>query len=461
MNQHISRRQALKYGTALPLLLSNPNISLAKKKSDSRPNIVLIMADDLGYGDLGSYGCPDIQTPSIDNLAQRGVRFTQYYANAPECTPTRTALLTGRYQQRVGGLECAIGTGNVGRYDDAIRLRGKNQLGLPTSETTIAKRLKGVGYSTAITGKWHLGYDAKFNPLDHGFDYFFGSLGGGVDYFHHTEWDGGHFFARNRESIKPEGYMTDLISDESVGYIGRQTKEKPFFLYVPYTAPHSPYHGPNDSHQQPKNEDDWNVGSRETYAKMVESMDKGIGRILDELKKQGFSDNTLIIFCSDNGGAKYANNGFLSKGKGTCFEGGIRVPCIISWPGRITYGAISHQTAITMDLTASIARIGGIKHVGGKPFDGIDIIKEIEMNRGEFKRTLFWRKRRGERTWRAVRDGNMKYISDQNGAQTTEYLFDLSNDPEEKTNLLAHSKTKVWGLKSLLKSWEAEVKPAR
>jgi arylsulfatase A-like enzyme len=224
-------------------------------QSKQRPNIVLIMADDLGYGDVGCYGCKDIRTPAIDGLAAEGVRFTAFYSNAPECTPTRTALLTGRYQQRVGGLECALGIGNVGRYDDAIRLRKTNDMGLPVEETSIARMLKDAGYATAISGKWHLGYEPKFFPLRHGFDSWFGPVGGAVDYFHHVENTGQLALYENDKPVQREGYLTDLITDEAVSFIQR-SRSKPFFLYVAYTAPHTPYQGPDDKRPEPVPEAD-------------------------------------------------------------------------------------------------------------------------------------------------------------------------------------------------------------
>ena len=454
----MTRRDVLKTGAALTALLAGRKTGAAEEK-ESRPNIVFIMADDQGYGDASCYGAFDLRTPSIDGLADRGVRFTQYYANAPECTPTRTALLTGRYQQRVGGLECAIGVGNVGRYDDAIRLAENHDLGLPASETTISKLLKQAGYSTAVIGKWHLGYEAKFNPLNHGFGYFFGPLGGAVDYFHHTEPDGTPQLYLNREPVKREGYLTDLITDEARQFIQRQKKETPFFLYVPYTAPHAPYQGPGDSHEKPLTDKTWNGGSRETYVKMVERMDRGIGAIVKEIDDGGFYDNTLVIFCSDNGGAKYADNSLLARGKGTAFEGGIRVPCVVRWPGRISQGTTTDRVAITMDLTASMARAAGVKPA--RAFDGIDILADIETDNAPIKRTLFWRKRRGDRTWRAVRDGDMKYISDERGEKTTEYLFDLADDPEEKNNLAESRTGVVSNMRALIRAWEREVKADR
>src|SRR5215469_8374920 len=218
----------------------------------SRPNVVLILADDLGYSDLGCQGCRDIKTPNIDRLAAQGVRFRNFYANGPECSPTRAALLTGRYQQRVGGLECAIGIGNVGRYDDAVRLQKKHDLGLPVKEIALPKLLKDAGYTTALCGKWHLGYEEKFSPNRHGFDHAFYCLGGGMDYFHHVEgpnpsqpvlWLDG-------KPLQRRGYFTDLVAEEAVQFI-QANKDRPFFLYAAFTAPHAPFQGPNDSRSKP------------------------------------------------------------------------------------------------------------------------------------------------------------------------------------------------------------------
>ncbi len=458
MNRRMLRRDVLKTGAALSYFLTHPSRCYPFKKN-TLPNIVFILADDLGYGDVGCYGAPDLRTPALDGLTRQGVQFTQFYANAPECTPTRAALLSGRYPQRAGGLECAIGLGNVGRYDDAIRLAERHDLGLPVSEAAIPRLLKQAGYSTAVIGKWHLGYEAKFNPTHYGFDYFFGPLGGAVDYFHHTEPDGNSMLYRNTEPVRCDGYLTDLLTEEALQFIQRQKTETPFFLYLTYTAPHAPYQADDTPHENPLTEENWNQGSREVYVRMVERMDRGIGLILEELDRLGMTQNTLLIFCSDNGGTTYADNSLLAQGKGTLFEGGIRVPCIVRWPGRIAQGISSSKLAITMDLTASIARIAGVKPE--RSLDGIDILAELENDRADIKRTLFWRTRRGERTWRAVRDGDMKYISDREGETLTEYLFDLNADPEEKKNLAESRDGAASNLRALLRAWERDIKPGR
>ncbi|MGH9627955.1 MAG: sulfatase-like hydrolase/transferase, partial [Bryobacteraceae bacterium] len=210
----------------------------AQNRSRQAPNIVLLLADDLGSADLSCFGASDIRTPAIDSLAKDGVQLTRCYAN-PECTPSRAALLTGRYVQRIGGLECAIGVGNVGRYDEAVWLQQRGELGLPVSEITIARMLKDHGYDTACIGKWHLGYLDKFSPNAHGFDEYFGILGGNADYFAHTEQSGDNVLRHNGRPVKREGYLTDLIGTSAVNWL-KARKQNPFFLYVPFNAPHSP-----------------------------------------------------------------------------------------------------------------------------------------------------------------------------------------------------------------------------
>lgn len=437
-----------------------PGCHFSDPQNKRQPNIVLIMADDLGYGDVGCYGCSDIRTPAIDSLAADGVRFTAFYSNAPECTPTRTALLTGRYQQRVGGLECALGVGNVGRYDDAIRLRRTNDMGLPVEETSIARMLKNAGYATAISGKWHLGYEPKFFPLRQGFDSWFGPVGGATDYFHHIEYTGRPALYENDKPVEREGYLTDLITDEAVKTIKRK-RSKPFFLYVAYTAPHTPYQGPGDKKPEPVSQENYNKGSRETFVAMVERMDQDIGRILKTLDDAGIADNTLVIFMSDNGANRTGNNSPFSGFKGNLFEGGIRVPCIAKWPGVLARGTVSDQPCMTMDFSCSIVRAAGAKPPAGRAFDGMDILQAVAMHSPVQKRTLFWRARRGDWTRKAVRAGSLKYINLQNGDNVKEYLFDLERDPAEKNNLFNEQEENVLRLKKLLYNWEQEVRPKR
>lgn len=435
-----------------------------------RPNILFLLADDLGWADIGSYGATDISTPRLDRLARQGVRFTRFYANGPECTPTRTAFLTGRYQQRVGGLECAIGTGNVGRYDDAIRLAGQHELGLPASEWTLSRLLKAAGYSTALIGKWHLGYEDKFAPHHHGFDHTFFCVGGGMDYFHHVEDPPDYRPALylNGLPVKRDGYFTDLVATDAVRWLKERSisKEKsPFFLYVPFTAPHSPYQGPEDYLAQalPPDSDRWRQGKANTgvYAAMIERMDQGIGRILDELEASGLASHTLVVFASDNGGTASARPTGLRGFKGSTFEGGIRVPCIARWPGVLPPGFEYPHAAATFDLTVSMARAAGVAPPKERPFDGVDILRFAAAKEAPPPRTLFWRQRRGDRTWRGVRDLVLKYVSETTGAAVVEYLFDLDADPGEKNNLISARSADAARLKAKLAAWEAEVRPTR
>jgi N-acetylgalactosamine-6-sulfatase len=404
------------------------------------PSIVLILADDLGSGDLG-------QMPVVRRLAAEGVTFTRFYSNGAECTPTRTALLTGRYPQRVGGLECAIGNGNVGRYDDAIRLRARNDLGLPASESLLASRLQAAGYATAVVGKWHLGYEPKFFPAQHGFDFWIGPLGGGVDYFHHTEPDGTPMLFQDGKPVRRDGYLTDLLGDEAVAFL-RRRHDRPYFLYLPFTAPHLPGQGPGDRRDAPLTDKEWNRTTPATYAAMLERLDRRIGDVLKEVDPS----NTIVIFTSDNGATSVGSNGALSGRKGTLYEGGIRVPCIVRWPGVLPAGATSERVSVTTDLTASLLRAAGVRP--DRPLDG----REMFLERGDEPRTLFWRHRRGVETWRAAREGDLKLLVRPDGA---EKLFDLAADPKEQSDLLATREADAQRLRRLLAAWETEVRPAR
>lgn len=448
--------------TSLLGLLTICGLSATAPAADAPPNIVLILADDMGYGDLGCFGCPDIRTSHIDSLAKQGVRLTSFYSNGPECTPTRTGLMTGRYQQRVGGLECAIGLAGVGRYDDASRLAATHDLGLPPEQSVLARRLKDAGYATAICGKWHLGYEPKFLPSKHGFDHFFGPLGGGIDYFRHNEPGGEHMLYLNDQKVHRDGYSTDLIADEACQFINR-SKAGPFFLYVPFNAPHSPFQGPDDKTIAATNAENFNRGTRATYIKMVERLDDRIGTILKTLDETGTSQNTLVIFTSDNGGPANSRNDPFSGRKGSTYEGGIRVPCLLRWPGKLAAGSESSQVGITMDLTHSILAVAGPVPVPYRTaaLDGIDLVNHIRQQAPNLSRTLFWRQRRGEQTWRGVRHADLKLVSRQQADQREEWLFNLASDQAEKTDLAAARPADLANLKSLLAAWEEQVKPTR
>ncbi|MBI5685410.1 MAG: sulfatase-like hydrolase/transferase [Verrucomicrobia bacterium] len=434
----------------------------------SKPNIVFILADDLGCADLGCYGAKDIRTPRLDRLAREGVRFTQFYSNGPECSPTRTAFLTGRYQQRVGGLECAIGIGGVGRYDDAARLAAQHQLGLPATEPTLPRLLRDAGYATAITGKWHLGYEDHFAPSRHGFGHALYALGGGMDYFHHVEDppDYAPALRLNGAPVKRRGYATDLFADEAGRWLrehAARNAKQPFFLYLPFTAPHSPFQSADEEQATPLPTDSerWKQGKAppRVYAAMIERMDTVMGKLLDTLDELGVAKNTLIVFSSDNGGTASARPCGLRGIKGTTFEGGIRVPCFARWPGVLPAGVERLEPSATFDLTASFARAAGV--TPPRPFDGVDVLGAIARGEPLPARALFWRGRRGERTWRAVRDGALKYVSRTDGAVKEEFLFDIARDATEEKNLLVERPADAARLKAKLAAWEAEVRPQR
>lgn len=429
------------------------------------PNIVLIVADDLGYGDIGSYGNSAVRTPSLDRLAREGVSLRQFYCNAPECSPTRTALLTGSYQQRFGGLECAIGVGNVGRYDDAIRLAEQHQLGLPPVERSMPATLTRQGYRTALVGKWHLGYEPHFSPLKHGFAEWFGVLGGWVDFFHHREegWPVG--LVRNDQPIEREGYLTDLIAGEAVRVVAK-LRSTPFFLYVPLTAPHTPLQGPNDwaaeRVRKPEQAEKGSVeANRRAYFGMIERLDRGVGDILDALDCHRVTSNTIVVFTSDNGGvARWARNTPFSGGKGSLLEGGIRGPCIVRWPGRIAPSSESQAVLMSMDFAPAFARVAGAKFAPGT-YDGIDALAVLTGGEPVPERPLFWRYRRGTKDHRAVRDGELKYLFRQEKGTVREELFDVAADPAEKENLAARRPLDVERLRQRLSAWLTEVKPMR
>ena len=286
-----------------------------------RPNVVFVLVDDMGYADAGSLGSTDLRTPHIDRLAREGVRFTDFYANAPVCTPTRAAFITGRYQQRAG-LEWAMGFSaeqqrRVG--DRWVSEPDKLALGLPATEPSLARSLKSAGYGTAIFGKWHLGFRPEYNPLRHGFDEYFGVLLGHADYYSYRYFDGTYHLVEKTQPAQAKGYLTDLISQRAVGYIDRQGK-KPFFLYVPYNAVHWPFQVP-DRPDQVLTEANKYAGTRRDYIAMMERVDQGVGQLLAALERQGVADDTLFIFSSDNGGERLSNNAPLFSHKTTLVGG--------------------------------------------------------------------------------------------------------------------------------------------
>jgi N-acetylgalactosamine-6-sulfatase len=445
------------------VVLCGVHATNSRAGSSQKPDIVLIVADNLGHGDLSCYGCPDIQTPNIDRIAAAGVRFTNFYANGPECSPTRTALLTGRYQQRIPGLECALGTGNVGRYDDAIALAEKHQLGLPPKETILIPLLNQAGYRTVGLGKWHLGYEKHFLPPHHGFDYFLASLGGTIDYFYHNEPTGEPVLYENLKQVRRDRYFTDLITDGAVEFLRKQPADEPIFLYLPYTAPSAPFQHPDRKPDRPKvshkwDSKDWQQGDRDTLRLIIQRLDRGVGTVLETLESTGRANNALVIFCSDNGAYPIAASNAPFRGYASeLFEGGIHVACMARWPGRLPVGVVDDRHTMTFDLTASILAAAETTPPRNRPLDGIDVLGQIAAGEAPKPRTLFWRARRANRTWKAVRQGNLKYVWRQDGNQLDEYLFDLPKDPGETSNLIDTMPDSARRLKQELANWELDM----
>lgn len=418
-----------------------------------RPNIVFVLVDDMGYADLGCMGAKDIRTPNIDRLASDGLKFTDFYANAPVCTPTRTAFITGRWQQRTG-FEWAMGfTAEQYRRVDGKWVEEPDQLalGLSSSETTIAELLKKQGYATGAFGKWHLGYQPQHNPTRHGFDEYFGVLLGHADYYRYNYFDGTYCLRDGLEPVQAEGYLTDLISQRAVKFVQQHAKE-PFFLYVPYNAVHSPYQPPNRPLPAVTKEGMYD-GDRAGYAAMLEKVDEGVGLLLAELGKQGVLENTLFVLSSDNGGERFSDNAPLFNHKQTLWEGGIRVPCLMRWPAKLPRGQVVNQPAITMDLTATFLAAAGASAATDRPLDGINLLPILLGQEPPRERTFCWRVNRSNRQMKAVRHGDWKYVQD----AAVEMLFNLKDDIGERRDLAFRQPAILSDLKAKLKAWEAEM----
>jgi arylsulfatase A-like enzyme len=430
-------------------------VALCSSLQAAPPNIIFVLADDFGYGDLGCMGGTDIATPNIDRLAAEGVKFTDFYANAPVCTPTRTGFMTGRWQQRCG-IEFAFGY-QVEQFrrvnDEWVAEKDFHGLGLPLTEITLAQKLKTVGYATGVFGKWHLGFKDEFNPVNRGFDEYFGELLGHCDYYQHAYYDGTYALREGLKPVKLEGYFTDLINNRAAKFI-RDHAKQPFFLYVPHLAVHAPFQPP-DAPQTPRvTKKSMHHGSRLIYKAMVERIDKGVGMILAELERSGLAENTLVVFSSDNGGERYSRNTPLFHHKATLWEGGIRVPCLMRWPAKLPKGKTTSQMAITMDLHATFAAAAGAKTPPGKLLDGIDLVPLLTSDAKPIDRIFFWRIDRSNRKQKAIRHGKWKYINDGN---TMDLLFDLEADIGERTNLGYQHPEIVEDLQERLKAWEAEI----
>jgi arylsulfatase A-like enzyme len=410
-----------------------------------RPNFVFILADDLGYADLGCYGGRTSCSPVLDGMATEGLRFTDGYSNSPVCSPTRFALITGRFQYRLRG-------GN----DEPIasRHRGHAELGLPPGHPTLPSLLRDAGYATALAGKWHLGFLPHFGPLKSGYQEFFGPMSGGVDYFTHRDSSGTHDLFDGEAEAHRVGYLTDLISARAVDFIGRQRgNSAPFLLSVHYTAPHWPWETRDDealartldrlSHTD--------GGSVQTYLAMVRHMDEGIGRILEALAAAGVAENTLVVFTSDNGGERFSDTWPLVGKKMDLLEGGIRVPYIVRWPGRVPVNRMTDQLAMTMDWTATFLDAAGVAPHRDYPLDGLSLLPVLADPAATIDRELFWRMK--FRNQRAMRSGSWKYLS----LDGDEFLFDLSKDQRERANRGRAEPHRLKEMRERYAAWETTI----
>ena len=427
------------------------------------PNVVLILADDLGYGDVCAYGCENGRTPHLDALAAAGIRFTDGYVSAPLCSPTRAGLLTGRYQQRFGH---EFGAGAMQRVEDA-------GLGTPTSEVMLPELFKSAGYATGMVGKWHLGSQPQFQPQQRGFDEFFGFLHGGNLYMDPADQPGvrtvasasiaggrrAHEFRhrpeinpiqRGSEAVQETEYLTDAFTREAVDFIDRRQGE-PFFLYVAYNAPHTPLQVTEEYYDRFPDVDD---ERRRVFAAMVGALDDGVGTIVAKLRSTGLEERTLVLFLSDNGCATYVeacSNDPLLGGKLLHFEGGVRVPFLASWPGRIEAGRVESTPVSSLDILPTVLGLAGISPPGSLTLDGVDLTALLRDAEPPPARPLFWRNAENF----AVRSGPWKLVSIN---ERHLYLFDLRASPGEVEDLAHREPARVDSLLELYRSWEAEMK---
>jgi arylsulfatase A-like enzyme len=416
--------------------------------NDPRPNLIFIMADDLGYADLGCYGGRAPVSPVLDRLAANGIRFTQGYSNSPVCSPTRFALITGRYQYRLrGAAEEPINS----------KSRGSATLGLPVDHPTLPSLLKASGYRTALIGKWHLGYPPHFGPLRSGYEEFFGPMSGGVDYFTHCASTGAHDLWEGEEERVEPGYLTDLLSQRSVAYVTRMAQQRaPFFLSLHYTAPHWPWETRDDEALAQEVKDNLfhlHGGNIHSYRRMIHHMDEGIGQIVDALQRNGQADNTLLVFTSDNGGERFSDNWPLVGGKMDLTEGGIRVPWIAHWPARIAAGGVSEQHCMTMDWSATMLEAAGVAAASGYPLDGISLLPVLSDPAQRFERPLYFRM--NHRGQRALRDGDWKYLR----VDGNDYLFNIPADERERANRAPREPDRLEAMRTAWEAWNATMPP--
>src|SRR6202163_1893300 len=410
------------------------------------PNIVFIMADDLGYADVSCYGRPDISTPNIDGLAAKGVRFLQGYANSAVCSATRTALITGRYQYRLRvGLDEPLGASSA--------------IGLPPEHATLPSLLKRAGYSTTLIGKWHLGSLPKFGPLKSGYDHFYGFRGGAVDYYAHTGTDQKDDLWDDDVQVHQMGYLTDLLGSRAVDVVNEYAKSvRPFLISLHFNAPHWPWEAPGDQAESNRLRSasslfDFDGGTQKTYQRMIQEMDLQIGRVLEALNANGMAKNTIVIFTSDNGGERFADTWPFTGRKTELLEGGLRIPAIISWPASIPQGRTSDQVAISMDWMPTLLAAAGTAPEPAFPPDGMNLLPWLTQDAVPVPRKLFWRYKANAQ--RAARDGDYKFLK----ILDSTFLFNVVEDPMERANLKTRHKDVFERLVAEWSEWNQAMLP--
>ncbi|MFL6300577.1 MAG: sulfatase [Terriglobales bacterium] len=433
--RNISRRDLLRGALTGAIVLAAGRDFLTASTTNKPPNIVFILADDLGFADVACYGRPDVRTPNIDSLTANGTRFLQAYANSAVCTATRTALITGRYQYRL----------RLGLEEPLV---GNRNVGLPPEHPTLPSLLKKAGYSSTLVGKWHLGGLPNFDPLKSGYDHFYGFRGGAVDYFSHKGdkddfWD-------DEVPIHHAGYLTELLGSRAVAVVNGYAKaQKPFMLTLHFNAPHWPWEGPSDKAESERlahaeNRPHFDSGSQKTYQQMIEAMDQQIGAVLRALDANHIADNTIVIFTSDNGGERFADTWPFTGKKTELLEGGLRIPSIIRWPARIPKASTTDQVSISMDWLPTLLSAAGATQDPAFPSDGMDLLPVLMRKTEPVPRKLFWRYK--ARAQRAVRDGDYKFLK----ILDNTFLFNVVEDPLERANLKDRQKDVY---KRLVREW--------
>lgn len=450
----------------LPLLSSGADV--AADDPDGRPNVVIVMVDDMGWGDAGCFGGTLYDTPHLDRMAAGGMRWTDFHSSGCVCSPTRAGLLTGRYQQRAGIPGVVYAASAKNRHH-----------GLQHQEVTLAELLRAAGYQTAMFGKWHLGYEPQYNPVTHGFDQFTGYVSGNVDFHAHIDGAGVFDWWQGQQPHHEVGYTTHLITRHTCDYLRQAAaSDRPFFVYVAHEAPHDPYQAPEDrpvrrlgsgkpiwNHREPQH-------AATAYARMIEEMDEGLGDIFRTLRQLQIERQTLVVFLSDNGATGPGSCGGLYGMKGTLWEGGHRVPAVFHWPGKIPAGSTSHALASSIDLMPTVLDLAGIRPPAGHLLDGLSLADQLCGEAKMKPRKMFWQYGKAlamrDGDWKLVLEGG-KPIADKaglrphihweapNDGRETLALFDLADDRFEASNLAERHPSRVAAMRQELTVWYEQV----